>query len=194
MADGSTLAVALLAAGSSQRFGERDKLAARFRGEMLGARSARPIPREQFGRAWVICNALDHPCAEEWRQLDFELCRNTSASDGMGTSVACAARLAQEVRADGLLIVLADMPLIPSEHFEALIKVFRDAGRSCIAASSNSTVRSPPAIFGADHFEALVASPGDGGARGMLSRGVTVDCDSEWLVDIDTPEDLSRYG
>ncbi|MBD2841080.1 nucleotidyltransferase family protein [Erythrobacter rubeus] len=194
MAEARKPAVALLAAGSSRRFGQRDKLAAEFRGEMLGCLAARAIPRELFEAAWVIIGSPEHPCAEQWERTGFAAHVNPDAERGMGTSVACAARLAQAARASGLLIALSDMPLVPAEHFRALAATAEDGGSGCIAASSSGSVRMPPAIFGADHFETLSESDGDGGARTLLSSGVAIDCPPDWLVDIDTPEDLARYA
>ena len=105
----------------------------------------------------------------------------------MGTSVAMAARLAIEAQADALMIALADMPLVPPAHFRALAA---QAGRSAICVSRTGETRMPPAIFGADHFERFASLGGDKGARGILAEGTAIDCPSEWLRDVDTPEDL----
>ena len=43
------LGVALLAAGSSRRFGEADKLAQPLGDELLGVRAAKAIPLDRFG-------------------------------------------------------------------------------------------------------------------------------------------------
>ncbi len=185
------LGVALLAAGSSRRFGEGDKLVAPFRGKRLGEHAANAIPKGRFEGAWIIAQQDDHPCEDEWRRLAFTPILNPQAKRGMGTSVALAAQLASEAGLDALLIALADMPLVPTAHFEALAAAA--TSRDSIAVSSNG-VRMPPAIFGREHFAKLAALNGDRGARDILAQGEVIACPSGWLIDIDTPEARQKYG
>ncbi|MEO1221079.1 MAG: nucleotidyltransferase family protein [Pseudomonadota bacterium] len=182
------LGVALLAAGSSKRFGVADKLTAHFQGRMLAEHAANAIPVETFEKAWVVVAALGHPCEPTWRGCGFEPLVNSRASEGMGTSVALAARAAMGSSLDALLIVLADMPYVPLTHFEALIREYNDG--NAIAVSEAAGTRMPPAIFAKPHFEALAALGGDKGARTLLAKGKVVACSSEWLRDIDRVEDL----
>ena len=183
------LGVAVLAAGSSRRFGDADKLAQMFRGRRLGEHVTSAIPRERFQSAWVIAGTGTSPCALFWEEAGFTEISNPNHAEGMGTSVALAATLASEAGCDALLIALADMPVVPRSHFEALI-----ASDADIATSAKDGARLPPVLFGKQHFEALSQLSGDRGARDLLARGQIVDCPREWLIDIDTPQDLQRYG
>ncbi|MEP0392277.1 MAG: nucleotidyltransferase family protein [Erythrobacter sp.] len=182
------LGAALLAAGSSRRFGEADKLCAPYKGRMLAEHAARAIPVEAFENAWVIAAAPGHPCEGTWRQHGFLPLINPDAALGMGTSLALAARAAMEASLDGLLIALADMPLVQGSHFEALIRGYD--GPEAIAVSAIGEVRMPPAIFGKAYFEALANASADTGARGLLGAGRVAHCPEEWLKDIDTTSDL----
>lgn len=189
--DSKHLAVAVLAAGASRRFGDADKLRVPFRGSMLGLHAVRAIPRELFGEAWVIAANGDHPCRQGWESAGFILRENPFAAEGMGTSVALAAQLAQEAQSDGLLIALADMPLVPREHFAALAQAAKERRPDMILVSCKGTVRMPPAVFGTAHFESLVRLGGDAGARDLLAQGEIVTCPPQFLTDIDTPEALA---
>jgi CTP:molybdopterin cytidylyltransferase MocA len=182
------LGIALLAAGSSRRFGKEDKLAQPFRRRMLGEHAAAAIPTDLASAAWVLTPPKEHPCDTAWRAEGFEPVRNPQAEQGMGTSVALAARLAMDASLDTLLIVLADVPLVPRSHFVALIEA--GGAPDAIAVSSNGGARMPPVIFGSTHFESLARSTGDKGARDLLMRGTVVECPPEWLTDIDTPQAL----
>lgn len=186
---GRRLGVALLAAGASRRFGAADKLAADFGGRPLGEHAALAIPVERFERAWVITSGPNHLCESHWRALQFEPLVNSCASDGMGTSVALAAKAAKEASLDGLMIALADMPLVPPSHFEALIDEW-DASEP-IVVSDRDEVRMPPAMFSSKQFGDLQQSSGDKGARVLIAQGLVVPCPPEWLKDIDQPEDLA---
>ena len=185
---GRRIGVALLAAGASRRFGESDKLTAQFNGRPLGEHVPLALPMERFEKAWAITSAPDHPCEPQWRARRIEPLLNPHASEGMGTSVALAAQLAEEASLDGLLIALADMPLVPREHFEALIEAWNAS--EPIVVSANGEVRMPPAIFSSAQFKMLRQSSGDKGARVLLKQGLVVTCPPEWLKDIDRPEDL----
>mgnify|MGYP000725330541 CR=1 FL=1 len=105
---------------------------------------------------------------------------------------AVAAQMARRAGADALLIALADMPLVPRSHFEALI----DSARTPAAcfASDKGSARTPPAIFGKRYFAELAQLCEDTGARALLKRAKTVSCPPEWLEDIDTPEALARLS
>ncbi|MEE4201963.1 nucleotidyltransferase family protein [Erythrobacter sp.] len=188
MSAGPRIGAALLAAGSSQRFGAADKLAAPFRGDKLGLHTARALPVGMFAEALVIVAAPGHPCEAGWRALGLEPVINPNAAQGMGTSVALAARRALGSELDGLLVALADMPLVPRAHFGALLENWN--GPSTLATSAKGEARLPPALFGSEHLRALSGLEGDRGARGLLMQGRVVDCPPEWLVDIDRAQDL----
>jgi CTP:molybdopterin cytidylyltransferase MocA len=180
----------LLAAGSSRRFGDADKLAQPFRGRMLGEHAAAAMPVEHFaaGGAWVIASHVGHPCEPAWRNAGFDIALNQLAGEGMGTSVSAAAGIASRANFDAILIALADMPLVPREHFAALIGAM--SGPADIICSTGGQSPMPPAIFGSDHFGALAKLSGDTGARGTLAKGRAITCPAGWLIDIDTPEIL----
>ena len=121
MADAPRLAVAVLAAGQSSRFGPADKLTACLRGQRLGELACRTLADMPFAQRWVIAARADHPCASSWQASGFTVAVNPQAASGMGTSVALAATLALDAQVGGLLIALADMPLVPAGHYHALI-------------------------------------------------------------------------
>ena len=194
MADPARFAVAVLAAGQSRRFGPDDKLAARFQGALLGEAVCRTLAGLDFSRRWVIAARAEHPCAAGWQAHGFAIAVNAQAEAGLGTSVALAATLALQANAPGLLIALADMPLVPAGHFQALLARAATNAPSAIVASAADGIPMPPAAFGRDHLPRLAALIGDSGARALLDRAELVTCAPEWLIDIDTRPALDRAG
>ena len=186
--------MAVLAAGSSRRFGDEDKLAASFRGKRLGEHVGdnAPVDRIAPGCAVVITANDHHPCREAWEQAGFRLALNARADRGMGTSVALAAILAMKADCDALLIALADMPLVPRAHFEALIEGSSTA--TGIVCSNDGRARLPPAVFDKDYLAKLTQLDEDVGARAILKDAQTLSCPAEWLIDIDRPKALQKYG
>ncbi len=188
MADELRLGAALLAAGASRRFGDSDKLAASFRGMRLGEHAALAVPKGRFAQKWVVTADPVHPCMPLWRERRFVPFVIGRAAEGMGTSAAMAAQLAQQAGLDALMIVLADMPMVPPQHLSALANDLR--GPADIVCSAIADTPMPPAIFGREHFGTLAAMSGDRGARDLLAQARVATCPPEWLIDIDTPEML----
>ena len=184
------IGVALLAAGASRRFGSADKLAADLNGRRMGEHAAAALPMEHCAQSWVIVSSLPHQCEAFWKTRGLATVQNPDAGQGMGTSVALAARLATAAGCDALLIALADMPCVPRDHFEALIHAFEEGAQIAVSAAGDTCM--PPAIFGAALFEILEASHGDQGARTLIQTGRRVPCPPEWLIDVDTPQALAQ--
>ncbi|WP_234030325.1 nucleotidyltransferase family protein [Erythrobacter mangrovi] len=187
------LAVALLAAGQSRRFGG-DKLAAGFRGKMLGLHAADALAQLAFAHRWVSVSDPEHPCVPGWVEAGFNPVPNPDAAQGMGTSVALAGRLAKEAKIDQLLIALADMPLVPHAHFVALLAKARIQGEAALVASTDGTAAMPPAVFGSAHFDRLVLASGDKGARALLGAAELVAAPQGTLADVDDEATLRALG
>lgn len=186
----SQLAVALLAAGRSARFGAADKLTAAFRGKALGLHAAKALVGLDFLHRWVIVRAATHPGIPGWQSAGFEPVVNAGAAAGMGTSLRCAAIMAERAGVDGLLVCLADMPLVPAAHYAGLVKAWEQHGG--IVASRDGPLVSPPAIFPRADFAALASLDGDQGAKRLLGAAVCVTSPPGALADVDDPAALLR--
>lgn len=181
-------AVAVLAAGQSRRFEPGDKLTASFQGKRLGELACHTLAELDFAHRWVIAARADHPCGQSWQADGFTIAINEQATSGMGTSVALAAKMALDAKVDGLLIALADMPLVPGDQFRTLVARAGAIGPAAIVASSANGVRMPPAAFGRDHLSTLAAMTGDVGARVLLRMAEPVICAPDLLIDIDNEQ------
>ncbi len=191
MASVPPAAVAVLAAGQSRRFGPADKLAAEFRGVMLGLHVCRTLAPLPFAHRWVIACSESHPCGQGWHAAGFAIAVNPAAASGMGSSVALAAGLARQAGASALLIALADMPLVPAMFFADLLE---QATPDVLVAAHNGSAPTPPALFGRNHFARLMQASGDRGARKLLAAAKVIPCDPLLLADIDDPSALARLA
>ena len=182
---------AVLAAGSGSRFGG-DKLLREYRGAPLVERAAR-MAEAVCGAGTLLVTGSD------WRRV-FDACaplegflvRNGDWASGLGSSIAAAARAA--AGADALLLLLADQPLVTSEHLRALISTWNGSSRH-IAATGYAGVTGPPALFPARYFPALATLSGDMGARPVLTAagtGVRTVVFEPAAADVDRVEDLAK--
>lgn len=179
----------LLAAGSATRFGS-DKLRHRLpHGVPIAVQSARHL-RSEVGRVVAVVRDEDLKTL-----LEKEGCQAIvfpDAAEGMGASLACAARTAG--RADGYLVALADMPFIRRTSIAA-VRAALERGAPLAAPYFRSRRGHPVGIAGT-FFEALVSLRGDEGARQLLVENETQLVkipvgDPGVIRDIDTPGDLA---
>ena len=100
---------------------------------------------------------------------------------------------ARTVGADAILLMLADLPLITTEHLENLVTAWAQAPTSIIASAFEDTL-GPPIVFPKTDFDALLELSGDRGARPVIDanrdRVQAIACE-EAAFDIDRPEDLA---
>ena len=181
----------LLAAGSAKRFGS-DKLRHELpHGVAMAVQAARHL-RSEVQTVFAVVSPDTAPDLSN--QLKKESCVVVicdNAAEGMGASLACAARAAGE-RA-GYLVALGDMPFIRPSSIAAV----RDAlaAGAPLAAPYWRARRGHPVGISGRFFDALLSSKGDEGAKQLLAANekalVKVPVGDPGVVrDIDTPEDL----
>lgn len=184
----------VLAAGRSQRFGEKNKLLHPFDGEPLIRRTVENVLSAGLGQVIVVTGHDADDVERTLQGLPVRCVRNATPWAGMGTSLAVGANSVGD-DAKAVLIVLGDMPTLQGSTLRALLDVFRpDKGRD-IAVPVHDGRRGHPVVFGARYLPKLRALTGDEGARNILKdapervKAVTVE-DPGVLLDVDTPGDL----
>ncbi len=183
MAEFPGIALVLLGAGRSRRFGA-DKLAATLAGEPIIRRSARLYAALPFAERVAVLGP-DTPVLAD---LNFAEIRRSDAEVPLSRSLAAGVR-ALESGARCIMIALADMPLVTPEHLAALAAAFDGTRPVC---SELGGAPCPPAIFPAAMREELAARKGDSGARALLAGALRIAAGEDCLIDVDTPEALAR--
>jgi len=182
-------ACSILAAGFSQRFRE-DKLRQPLGGrpvfrwvaeavEGLGLRHVSVVLRHQQRYLSALLPGA-------------EVLVNNAPERGLSSSVRLAAEWAQSL-AEGLLLTLADQPLVSTSSLRMLVKEF-ETGKWDIVSASLRGEPVNPALFSKKFFGELMALEGDVGARSVTLRhwGVArlVEFPEDELIDVDSPRDL----
>jgi molybdenum cofactor cytidylyltransferase len=178
------VAVILLAAGLSSRFGPRDKLAVPLDGLPLGLHAARMLEALPFAHK-VAVTAANGP---DFAAYGFAPVINPDPAAGQSVSIRMGVAHARIAGPEAVLIVLADMPFVPIAHIHALMDRFD--GEHRVVGSTEGQRASPPALFDASLFPILEALTGDAGARMLLRDAQLVRASPDELADIDTPLDL----
>lgn len=181
----------LLAAGSATRFGSDKLQHALPHGVSIAVQSARHL-KSEVGRVVAVVRPDSDQLISNLKAEGCEVVVCENAAEGMGASLACAARAAGE--ADGYLIALADMPFLRRTTIAAV----RDAlvGGAPLVAPYFRARRGHPVGLSHEFFHELVALRGDEGAKRLLAahekQMVKIPVgDPGALRDIDRPEDLA---
>jgi molybdenum cofactor cytidylyltransferase len=181
----NSVAVVLLAAGLSTRFGLRDKLAEPLGGLPLGVHAARTLGSLPFAAKIAVAREG----GPDFSFYGFTPVLNPDPATGQSGSIKLGIAQARLARPKAILIALADMPFVPVAHVEALLAQF-DESRPIVASIAGRT-SGPPALFGDSLFDALEGLNGDQGARALLRDAFVVAAPVHALADIDTSDDLA---
>ena len=195
-----SVVVVLLAAGRASRMGVsgQHKLLAEFDGMPLVRRSAQIALAAEPDGLVTVTGFRHEEIAERLGGLALETVYNPDYASGMASSLrtGLAAPLARD--ADGVLVMLADMPAVTSAHLAALISAFRDAGGRAIIRAVSDGKRGNPVVLPRTTFSALMKLEGDVGARQIIETSglevVDIDIGTAAHLDVDTPEAVLAAG
>jgi molybdenum cofactor cytidylyltransferase len=184
------IAAIVLAAGSSQRFGDENKLLAPVDGKPLLSHVLDRIAGLPVAEKIVVVRPGDEAVMSMVREHAASIVENDSAADGMGTSIAAGVRHAGDV--DGVMVMLGDMPRIRQSTCHELLAAFREHPDKTIVVPTCERRRGHPVLFRRTHFSDLMALNDDTGAKHILAANAATllsvpTTDTGVLADIDVP-------
>jgi molybdenum cofactor cytidylyltransferase len=190
----------LLAAGSSRRMGEVNKLLVEIDGEPLVRRAAQAMLDGGIMDLVVVTGHQRDQIVAALHGLEVTFAHNADFASGQAGSVAAGiAALPQTV--SGALIALGDMPYIAPDLVAEMIRDHSGLGdhEARISFPVHEGRRGNPVLWGCGFFEALGSLSGDMGGRQVLRENPAAVNSISWHDDsihhdIDTPEDLVRAG
>lgn len=163
MSGTAKIAVIVLAAGKSRRFGASDKLLSRYNGKPLSAHVAASLQGlpYSFG-AVVVRNSCVAGLFKQTRLRPIFLPNPSTQSQTLKAGL----RYAKKRGASHVLLLLGDMPNVPREHLKRLIA---RAGPHPLISQNGRTLL-PPALIPRQFIEKLLNLRGDVGAGKALKR------------------------
>lgn len=196
MASTSPVAAVVLAAGGSARMGHPKQLILHD-GEPLVVRAARSAAGAGADPVIVVLGAHAAGIRPVLSGLaGVRVVVNSNWERGLASSLATGLRAAvDDEGCDGVLVTLADQPLVDAGILRALIARFHSGAR--IVASGYAGEPGVPALFGREHVPALVELTGDTGAGQWLrarSPEVAIVPLEVAALDLDTPADAARLA
>jgi CTP:molybdopterin cytidylyltransferase MocA len=181
----------VLAAGSSSRLGS-NKLLIELGGEPLVRRAARRALEAGLSPVVVALGFEAERVAAAVDGLPVETVVNPHHAEGMHSTLQVGVDHVAD-RAEAVIVILADMPLVTSAMLRQLVARFR--GGAPIVASWYGLIQAPPTLYAREFFPAL-SSAGQGCGRRVIREHSHLAAALEWppslLADLDRPEDLER--
>ncbi|XVH31112.1 nucleotidyltransferase family protein [Haloferacaceae archaeon DSL9] len=183
----------LLAAGSSERFGARNKLLAPVDDVPLVRRAA-----ESFAESCVdpVVVVVGHDAAatrDALDGLDVRVVANDAYETGQSSSVRVGIRALADRGVDAAVIGLGDMPFVRPETITRLVAAYAEGAGDALAAAFDGA-RGNPVLFAGRYFPALTDRDGDVGGKAVFfgaERPALVETgDPGVRRDIDRPQDL----
>ncbi len=164
------LGAVVLAAGSSKRFGPRNKLLHAVEGVPLLCRVLDAF--EGIGLEGLVV-VTGHESERVDKLLGARGIRsvfNPNYKEGVGTSLASGVQSLQGMGLEGVLVGLGDLPGLKREHVASVRAAFMQAGGNAIVQPCFDGKRGHPVCFPARCFDPLLALKGDKGARELIAQ------------------------
>ncbi|MEM9235122.1 MAG: NTP transferase domain-containing protein, partial [Pseudomonadota bacterium] len=146
----------LLAAGASSRFEQGDKLLADLDGSSVLDRSALLRTSLDAGAAYAVIAPGQNQRRDILEGHGWQVLVNESATLGQSSSLKMGLQALQKrPDIDQVVVLLADMPLVPRYHIRKLLEVTERAGSDAAMTRAGSTL-CPPALFHRSVFSDLL--------------------------------------
>ncbi|TCM58954.1 molybdopterin molybdochelatase /molybdenum cofactor cytidylyltransferase [Rhizobium sp. PP-F2F-G48] len=193
----------VLAAGQASRMGAagHHKLLAEFDGVPLVRRTTEIALAASAAPVTVVTGHREADIRDALSGLDLVFAQNDDFASGMASSLITGLD-SIGAEADGMLVLLADMPGVTADDLRRLISAFEahgseDGGEAVVRAVYGGK-RGNPVILPRALFPALRRLEGDVGARHVIENGnlpvVDVDIGPAAHLDLDTPDAIAAAG
>ncbi|WP_265110986.1 nucleotidyltransferase family protein [Halosolutus halophilus] len=181
--DAPAVAGVLLAAGTSSRFGDENKLLATVEGEPVVRHAARTLVRSAVDPVVAVLGHEADRVRSELEGLAVETVVNEAYDTGQASSLRTGIRAIRERdrEPDAAVVALGDMPFVSPASVDTLVTAYAADAGDAIAAAFDGT-RGNPVLFDERFFDALTDVDGDVGGREIL-----LESDASVLVSVDDP-------
>ncbi|WP_289042003.1 nucleotidyltransferase family protein [uncultured Zobellia sp.] len=186
------IAILILAAGASSRMG-RPKQLLPWENTSLLEHAIRTAKASKGTEVMTVLGANARMIQSHLEE--GERCvENPLWQSGLGSSIACGVRdlLQSGNTISGVLIMLADQPLINFKYVNSLIEASSN-NQNRIIATAYKNRAGVPALFPRSYFDELLKLDKDFGAKQLLEREEIITISAgDCVVDIDTAEDYEQ--
>lgn len=188
------LSAIVLAAGMSTRMGQ-NKLLLDFKNEPLIAHAVDTLLRSEVDEIIVVLGHEAEKVQEKLRGKQVKLVRNPDYREGLSTSVRAGVEAVSR-QTDGIMVYLADLPLLEPADVNRIVRAFihaKQVNKSIVIPFFDGQ-RGNPVLLDSSYREAILGIVGDVGCKGVIKRYpdkvFVVEMESDHVVrDVDNMEE-----
>lgn len=184
----------LLAAGTSSRMSDKNKMGLSYRGEPFLVHAVKQLLATMVTKIIVVIGHEAEWAKKQLANYDVEVVVNEQYRQGQLSSLQLGLRHLSPT-CKSYLVTLADMPLLTTAHYQQMIDLYVEK-ESAILVPHNGQFAGHPKLFAATFTEDLLqlSTAKDQGAKPILkqfTKQVTFFSTQEeaYFFDVDTPED-----
>ena len=189
-----TIKKILLAAGSSRRYGDKNKLTEIFKGKYLIQHIRDTLLKVFHSSELLVIVGHDYETIKNLvNNKNIKIINNKNYRNGIGTSISLGVQHL-DTNIQGVMIIPADMPLIIAEDLIKLEKKFISLNCQKVVFPKYKDVIGNPVTLPKSYFSTLRNLKEDFGAKSQIKENdiVKVDCDIGTVFDIDTSKALAK--
>jgi molybdenum cofactor cytidylyltransferase len=192
---GGSVGGIVLAAGTSTRMGT-NKLLLELDGTSVLRRAVTRTLDAGLDPVVVVLGHEADKVRELLKNLPARTIVNPDYQEGMNASLAAGLRALPPAVTAGV-VVLADMPLVTRDMIAGVLDRYRRSGARLVVSEYGGRP-APPVLYDRSLFAELMADPGDGMGRSVVSRHRAEAAVVQWpvtaLQDLDVPDDYARIS
>lgn len=186
----------VLAAGNSSRMGEPKQLLPVHKKNLLNHTLDQCLTSEA-SQVMVVLGSNFQLISDTISSKKVSILNNYNWQNGLGSSIGCAVSYLKSTHKefDAVLFALADQPLVTVKYYNELINKYIQLKKNIVCSRYKDQL-GVPAIFDRKFFDALEKLNPNHGAKDLIKKNIkTVESInmSEFLIDIDTPDDYRTY-
>lgn len=145
----------------------------------------------------VVTGHRRHEVEQALAGTAVSLVHNPDYAEGLSTSLRQGVASLDD-NMDGVVVMLADMPMVTSAILDRLIGAFDPSADRLVVVPTHLGKRGNPVLWSQAFFAELCAIEGDTGARHLIGAHadavVEVEIGPEVALDLDTPEAVQAAG
>ncbi|NLJ39694.1 MAG: nucleotidyltransferase family protein [Candidatus Atribacteria bacterium] len=191
----SEIAGVILAAGGSKRIGKPKQLLKLENDYLINSVISHSLESNLSYIIVVLGAYFNQVNNRIINSKKIQIIRNRNWHEGQSTSLIAGLQAADERKADAVMFLLGDQPLISTRIINELLNKYEE-GRHEVVMLRTGEKKTPPIVFSRICFDKIYDLKGDKGAREIinsLNTGYVENKDLSAIIDIDTLEEFSRY-
>tara|TARA_B110000444_G_scaffold259326_1_gene302712 strand:+ start:1488 stop:2111 length:624 start_codon:yes stop_codon:yes gene_type:complete len=191
------LAAVVLAAGSSRRMGNKNKLLEKIKSKTMIRTVVSTLSQSSIDKILVVAGFQSDRLKIELEDMNIEVVQNDLFELGLSSSLKVGL-FALPSNIDVAAIILGDMPFLKITEIHNLIAACTAGDERTIVVPSVEGLSGNPVLWPRYYWPEIIALEGDQGAQSLIAKYsdyvVTVAVgDVGCFVDIDTPKELVQY-